>query len=92
MIQVGEIKNRLRAATAPWDNFRHQALPLFAALLAPTALMAATLGLWRLGSDMSWTGEFPIENGIFSHWQVWMSLGVLTEIAAYHLNRRRKNQ
>jgi len=92
MIEVGEIKNRLRAATAPLDEVRHQALPLFAALLVPTALMAAALGLWRLGAEMSLTSQFPIEDGFFSHWQVWMSLGVFIEITAYHLNRFRKHE
>ncbi len=88
MIRTKQLTTRLKAVTAPWDEAKHQALPLFTALLVPTALMAAALAFWRLAADMSWTGEFPIERGLFSHWQVWMSLGVLMEIAAYHLRRR----
>jgi hypothetical protein len=91
MIRTRNTITRLKAVTAPWDEVRQQALPLFAALLVPTALMAAALAIWRIGADMSWTGDFPIEGGLFSHWQVWMSLGVLMQIAAYHLKRRQGN-
>jgi len=92
MIHVHDVRLRLRESVAPLDEIRHQALPLIAALLVPTALMAAALGVWRLGADLSLAGEFPINDGIFSHWLVWISLGVLFEIIAYHLNRLRKDQ
>lgn len=58
-----------------------------AALLTPAALMALVLGVWRLGSDLKWTGEFAISRGLFSHWQVWIAMaGVLQTVAAI-LNR-----
>ena len=40
------------------------------ALLTPAAWMAGVLALWRLASDLQFTGEFGISSGIFSHWQV----------------------
>lgn len=45
-------------------------------LLQPVALMACVLGLWRLAADLSLAREFAISSGLFSHWQVWMALGV----------------
>jgi hypothetical protein len=42
------------------------------ALLAPATLMAYVLGFWRLLSDIGVLKAFPIEQGLFSHWQVWL--------------------
>lgn len=58
-----------------------------AALLMPAALMAALLAVWRLASDLSWTGEFAIARGPFSHWQIWMLCAVLLLFGARQLNR-----
>jgi hypothetical protein len=56
------------------------------ALLVPASLMAYSLGFWRLASDMGLAGKFDI-TGIFSHWQVWIALGVISHTAAIVLNR-----
>jgi hypothetical protein len=56
------------------------------ALLIPAALMAYVLGFWRLASDMGLSGEFAIA-GLFSHWQVWIAIGVVVQGAASVLNR-----
>jgi hypothetical protein len=58
-----------------------------AALLTPAAAMALVLGVWRLGSDLKWTGEFAISQGIFSHWQVWIAMAGFLETCAAVLNR-----
>ena len=55
--------------------------------LTPLALMALALGVWRLGSDLKWTGEFAISSGIFSHWQVWLAMAGLIGTCAAILNR-----
>jgi len=57
-----------------------------AALLKPLALMAYVLGIWRLASDMGMAGEF-VFTGMFSHWQIWMGLGVLVHIVSFMLAR-----
>ena len=44
-----------------------------AALVAVSCLM---LALWRLTSDLGWTGEFVISAGLLSHWQVWMAITI----------------
>jgi len=56
------------------------------ALLVPVSLMAYSLGFWRLASDMGLAGQFDI-TGTFSHWQVWIGLGVVSHTAAIVLNR-----
>jgi hypothetical protein len=56
------------------------------ALLVPASLMAYSLGFWRLASDMGLAGQFGI-NGTFSHWQLWIGLGVILHAAAISLNR-----
>ena len=58
----------------------------FAALLKPLALIAYVLGVWRLASDMGMTGEF-VFTGMFSHWQVWMGIGVFVHIVSSVLAR-----
>ncbi len=58
-----------------------------AALLTPASAMAGVLGIWRLGSDMNWAGEFAISRGIFSHWQVWIAMALVLQIFASLLNR-----
>jgi len=55
-----------------------------AALLKPLALTAYVLGVWRLASDMGLAGQF-VFTGLFSHWQVWMGMGVLVHILSYAL-------
>src|SRR5258708_26741822 len=64
---------------------RHVAFAL-GALLVPASLMAYVLGIWRLASDMNMAGSFGI-TGLFSHWQIWLILGVLLQIASSMLNR-----
>lgn len=51
---------------------------LLAALLTPSALLAFTMAFWIIASDLKWTGEFFLNVGLFSHWQVWLcTAGVL---------------
>jgi hypothetical protein len=65
---------------------RHIALAL-ASLLTPITLLAFVLGGWRLLSDLGATTAFPITQGAFSHWQVWLALGGVTQTISVLLNR-----
>src|SRR5689334_17940703 len=56
------------------------------ALLVPASLMAYSLGFWRLASDLGLAGQFDI-TGTFSHWQVWIGLGVILHASSIMLNR-----
>lgn len=65
---------------------QHVALAL-ASLLTPAAVMACVLTLWRLAADLNVTGQFPITEGLFSHWQVWLTVAVTLQFSAILLNR-----
>lgn len=58
-----------------------------ASLMPPAAFCAGVLGLWRLASDLNWTGAFAISTGVFSHWQVWLGAAVFLQLCARVLNR-----
>ena len=65
---------------------QHVALAL-ASLLTPAAVMACVLALWRLAADLNVTGQFPIAEGLFSHWQVWITVATTLQFLAIVLNR-----
>jgi hypothetical protein len=70
---------------------QHVALAL-ASLLTPAAVMAGALACWRLAADMNATGQFPIASGLFSHWQIWLTLAASLQFCASLLNRYGKPQ
>jgi hypothetical protein len=74
-----------RVRQKPRKN-QHVALAL-ASLLTPVAVMACVLTLWRLAADLSVTGQFPITDGLFSHWQVWLTVAATLQFSAILLNR-----
>jgi hypothetical protein len=46
------------------------------------------LGLWRLGVDFGWAGEFVFPNeSVFSHWQVWLLASILIQVISWKLSR-----
>jgi hypothetical protein len=59
----------------------------FAAALSPIAVLAGTLALWRLGADLSWMSNFPVQKGPFSQWLVWMGLAIVLRLAASKVER-----
>jgi hypothetical protein len=61
------------------------AMNVLPALLSPAAVVALVLGLWRVSADLGWTEEFLIANGFFSHWQVWIALAIVLQVAAASL-------
>ena len=65
---------------------QHVALA-FAALTTPAAVMALVLAFWRLAADLRFTGQFPIAEGLFSHWQIWMVAAIALQGCAILLNR-----
>ena len=56
-------------------------------VLTLAAVACLTLAAWRLTSDLGWTGEFAITEGLLSHWQVWMTLTIGTGIVGVKLLR-----
>jgi hypothetical protein len=49
--------------------------------------MACALAFWRLSADLKVTSLFPITDGLFSHWQVWVSGSAVLQLCAVVLNR-----
>jgi hypothetical protein len=60
---------------------------MFAALLTPSALVAFTMGLWIITSDLKWTREFFVSQGLLSHWQVWICTAAVLLLLARVLDR-----
>jgi len=60
---------------------------LGSSFLTLTAITGASLGLWRLGFDLNYAGAFFIEDGLLSHWQVWIAAAVLVQYLSWQLSR-----
>jgi len=58
-----------------------------AGLLRMTAVACLMLALWRLTSDLGWTGAFFIDDGLFSHWQVWLGVTFALTMLSFRLAR-----
>src|SRR5438270_5880624 len=67
-------------------------LSVLAALLTPAAVVAGTLGVWRLGADPGWTSQFFITDGLLSHWQGWFTVAIGAQVSGRRLNRWLKMQ
>jgi hypothetical protein len=49
--------------------------------------MALALACWRLAADLRFTGGFPITEGLFSHWLVWLAVAASLEGLGIYLHR-----
>jgi hypothetical protein len=65
---------------------RHVAAAI-AALMTPVTLMMFVMGMWRLGADVGVATEFPIPEGVWSHWQTWIAAAALSHLGSVLLNR-----
>lgn len=60
---------------------------LSASLLTLAAISCASLGLWRVGADLEWAGDFVIQDGFLSHWQVWVGAAIGMQYTSWWLAR-----
>jgi hypothetical protein len=60
---------------------------LSASLLNLVAISCGSLGLWRMGTDLEWAGDFVIKVGFLSHWQVWIGAAIGTQYTSWWLAR-----
>jgi len=58
-----------------------------ASLLTPAAVLCVVMALWGVLSDTNYLQKFVIEEGLFSHWQVWLALGIAIQSAGLMLER-----
>ena len=75
------VSRRLRTVT-------RKLMGILSAMLSPLALIAYVFALWRLSSDIGWSGPFVISSGLFSHWIVWFSIGLTLNVSVSILKRR----
>jgi hypothetical protein len=62
-------------------------LPLLGLALTLASALAGTLAVWRISADAGWASGFFIEEGLWSHWQVWFMLAICAHASASHLRR-----
>jgi hypothetical protein len=58
-----------------------------ASLLTLIAISCGSLGLWRVGTDLEWAGDFFVQEGFLSHWQVWIGAAVGVQYSSWWLAR-----
>ena len=59
-----------------------------ASLLTIGSVSCLALGVWRLGVDFGWAGNFVFpDESVLSHWQIWMLAALTIEFTAWKLNR-----
>ncbi len=51
------------------------------------AISCATFGIWRLGQDLGWAGDFVFSSGLLSHWQVWLTAAGALQYGSWRLAR-----
>ena|SRR5690348_3267360 len=54
-------------------------------LLTITSISCASFGIWRLGNDLGWAGDFVFTSGALSHWQVWIAAAIAAQYLAWQL-------
>ena len=60
---------------------------LAASLLTLVSISCAALGIWRLGTDLEWAGDFVFSGGLLSHWQVWVASAIAVQYLSWRLAR-----
>jgi hypothetical protein len=60
---------------------------LTASLLTLVSISCASLGMWRIGTDLQWAGEFVFPSGFLSHWQVWAGAAIAVQYFSWRLAR-----
>ena len=60
---------------------------LASSLLTLVAISCGSLGLWRLGTDLNWAGDFVFSHGLLSHWQVWIGTAIAVQYGCWRLTR-----
>jgi hypothetical protein len=60
---------------------------LAASLLTLVSISCVSLGLWRIGMDLDWAGDFVFPRGLLSHWQVWIAAAIVVQYLSWQLSR-----
>ena len=60
---------------------------LTATVLTLVSISLGSFGLWRIGSDLGWAGDFVFTKGILSHWQVWIGAAIAVQYLVWQLSQ-----
>ena len=63
---------------------------LAASFLTLVSISCASLGMWRVGMDVGWAGDFVFPDGFLSHWQVWVGDAFAVQYVSWRLSRYAK--
>ncbi len=58
-----------------------------ATVLTLVSISLGSFGLWRVGSDLGWAGDFVFTSGILSHWQVWIGGAIAVQYLVWQLSQ-----
>jgi hypothetical protein len=75
------------AAISPRAGKNSRMARLAASVLTLVAISCGSLGMWRIGTDLDWAGDFVFSQGLFSHWQVWIAAAVAVQYLSWRLGR-----
>ena len=89
---VVRIRLRFGATRTSAEPVHRQAALVTSSLMTPVALTAFVLGGWRIAADLKWAGDFAISEGFFSHWQVWIALGIAIQFCSFLLQRLSRHE
>jgi hypothetical protein len=60
---------------------------LAASVLTLVAISCGSFGIWRIGTDLDWAGDFVFPQGLLSHWQVWIAAAIAVQYLSWRLAR-----
>jgi hypothetical protein len=87
------VADRIQPAISRSAQVSQEAASLVSVLLLnPGAMIALVFGMWRLGVDLGWTGNFVVSDGLFSHWLVWILLSGGLKALAMMATRNAKSE
>ena len=75
------------AVMSPRSGKNGRIARLAASLLTMVAISCGSLGMWRIGTDLEWAGDFVFPQGLLSHWQVWIASAVAVQYLSWRLSR-----
>lgn len=58
-----------------------------ATVLSLVSISLGSFGLWRVGADLGWAGDFVFTTGILSHWQVWIGAAIAVQYLVWQLSQ-----
>lgn len=77
--RASQLADRVQPAIDWTEAASYEFVRFVSAFLTPLALTEGVLGVWRLGSDLGWAGDFFISSGLLSHWQLWIAASIGTQ-------------